>query len=109
VIKLTTDSLARLPLEAELRWVFRSGSEVRIHRALMKKHVNKSLLLHVFFDGSTPDAARWSLVTNQPLHQWRGYTGGEVWLELGNPQAPDDLRKEEDPHPNLLPRAGEGA
>ena len=81
MMKLTVDELGRLPDGAEICWVFSSGSRVARHRALMKKHVNKSLLLHVFFDGITPEARRWSLITNQPLHEYRGHTGGKVWLE----------------------------
>jgi hypothetical protein len=80
--KLAISELKQLPKNAELRWNFLSGSSVNQHKAIFKKFVNQSLLLHVFFDGSTPEGRRWSLITNQPLHEWRGHTGGKVWLSL---------------------------
>jgi hypothetical protein len=79
--RCSSEQLAALPPGTELEWVFSTGGEVRRHRALLKKQVNQSLLLHVLFDGVTPEARRWSLITNQPLHQYRGHTGGTVWLE----------------------------
>jgi hypothetical protein len=82
VTKLTISELTQLRKNAELRWNFASGSHVAQHKVIFKKFVEQSLLLHVFFDGATPEGRRWSLITNQPLHEWRGHTGGSVWLSL---------------------------
>jgi hypothetical protein len=80
-MKLTVAELGALRIGTEVTWIFSSGSEIRRHRAIVKRRDNKSLLLHVFFGDGVPDTRRWSLVTNQPVSEYRGHTGGKVWLE----------------------------
>jgi hypothetical protein len=81
VTRISDIELRKLKRGQPVVWVFRAGNTTTHHLAQVKLVLQASILLHVYFDEGLPKSRKWSIRTNQPLHEWRGYTGGEVWLE----------------------------
>lgn len=79
--RITDAGLKNLRRGQPVVWVFRAGNATTKHVAQVKRIVDGSILLHVYFDDGVPSSRKWSFRTNQPLNESRGHTGGEVWLE----------------------------
>ncbi|MDB5706607.1 MAG: hypothetical protein JWN66_3723 [Sphingomonas bacterium] len=71
---MTADELKALPIGKRLFWVYGTGtSAVRIPTKVVE-HSSKQVALLVYFPEGQR-RIRWSLTTNQPVHESRGYVG----------------------------------
>lgn len=78
---MTADRLKKMARGTRLFWVVGEGaSEVR-HPAKIVDHWPNQIGVLVYFRDKRQQKKRWSLITNQPVGESRGYLG-KVRLEL---------------------------
>ncbi len=80
---MTKDELKELPIGSKVEWVFGEGSGERRHPAkIVDKHSNQVHLL-VYFTDKPQQKIRWSLMTDKPVRESKGYVG-KVRIEFAN-------------------------
>lgn len=75
------DELKRLPIGTPLTWVIGEGANETRHPAKLVEHLPNQIGILVRFLNKPQQKKRWSLITNLPVGESRGYVG-KVRLEL---------------------------
>ena len=70
---MTADALSKLPIGTRLTWVYGENSYEKRHPAQIVEHSRGQVHLLVYFTDKPQQKKRWSLMTNQPVHESRGH------------------------------------